>query len=97
MLQPNLHDATLNNLSLEWQAAVVSLKFRISVFAPETATLHAEGVTHLKCSLLMPWGPSSSVNAAILETRASDQLLTIEMQSGDVIEICCREVTSALE
>jgi hypothetical protein len=92
MLLPDLHDATFNNLSLEWETANASLEFRTGVSAPGVATIHADSVTNLKCSHLLPWGPSSSVNVATLETRTTDQLLTIEMQSGDVIEICCREV-----
>jgi hypothetical protein len=37
-------------------------------------------------------GPSSSVNAARVEELADGKLLTIEMQSGDVLEVRCSGV-----
>ena len=64
---PNLHDATLKSVNFGWEAAVVHLSFKIGVAASDVAVVQAEGVTSLKCSRLLPWGPSSSVNTTALE------------------------------
>ena len=89
---PDLHDATLNNMDFEWDAAIAHLTLKVGVAASDVAVIEAVGVTNIRCSRLLPWRPSSSVNSTTLEARAGGRCLTIEMQSGDVLEICCREV-----
>jgi hypothetical protein len=78
-----LHDATLEKLSLDWGvgSAEVSLKT-----AGGIVLVRASGVTKLLCPRLYPWGPSSSVNQ-VRGPRAlgGASILEIEMQSGDVI------------
>jgi hypothetical protein len=89
---PDLHDATLKSVHFEWENARALLTFKIAVAAHAVTVVEAEGVTILKCPRLLPWGPSSSVNSTALETLVDGQSLIVEMQSGDVIEIRCREV-----
>lgn len=92
ILLPDLHDATLKNVNFDWEAAMVLLTFKIGVAASDVALIKAQGVTNLKCPRLLPWGRSSSVNSTAIEPFADGQFLSIEMQSGDVLEIFCREV-----
>jgi hypothetical protein len=88
----DLHDATLKNVSLEWQTAIALLTFKIGIADSDVAIVEAKGVTNLNCPRLLPWGPSSSVNSAGLEEHADGRCLTIEMQSGDFLESFCREI-----
>ena len=85
-----LHDATLNTVNLDWPRGIVRLAFTVDVDV--LRIIEATGVTELKCPRLLPWGPSNSVNSSVVKTVADGQCLTIEMQSGDVLEVCCREV-----
>jgi len=71
---------------------VVGVSFKTGVDASDVAVVEVEGVTSLKCPRLFPWGPSCSVNTTALEQLADGQLLTVEMQSGDVLEVCGRGV-----
>jgi hypothetical protein len=89
---PDLHDATLRTVNFEWGSGTAHLRLKIGVGTFDVAIVEARGVTNLKCPRLFPWGPSSSVNTTALEELAGGQLLTIEMQSGDVLEISCRAV-----
>lgn len=89
---PDLHDATLKSVNFGWEAAVIQLTFKVGVGASDVAIVEAEGVTSLKCPRLLPWGPSNSVNTTALTELADGQFLTVEMQSGDVLEIRCRGV-----
>ncbi|MGB7621436.1 MAG: hypothetical protein WBN92_03715 [Terriglobia bacterium] len=88
----DLHDATLIDIRFEWEAAVVVLTLKVGESAIDTAVVEANGVTDLKCPHLMPWGRSKSVNSTSLKKEGDGQLLAIEMQSGDTLEIFCREV-----
>jgi hypothetical protein len=88
---PELRDATLINISLEWAAGVALVTFRFHGFGG--MVVEAKDLFELKCPRLLPWGPSNSVNSAELKTLLGSQCLTIEMQSGDVLEISCREVS----
>jgi hypothetical protein len=88
---PNLHDATLNAVNFDWSSGIVHITLEISVAT--FGVIEARGVTtELRCPRLLAWGPSSSINSAAVETLAEVQRLKIEMQSGDVLEICAREV-----
>jgi len=89
----DLHDATLKTVEFGWEAAVIRLMLKIGPAPSDLAVLEAHGVTSLVCPRLCPWGPSSSVNAATIEALADGKLLTVEMQSGDVLEVRCVEVS----
>ena len=43
-------------------------------------------------SSAFPVGPSDSVNEAKVQSCTAGLCLTIEMQSGDLLEITCKEV-----
>ena len=96
MLLSDLHDATLQSLSFNWANASATLTFELCAVESEFVIVEASGVTNLQCPRVQPWGPSNSVNSAALETQAVGQLLTIEMQSGDVIEIRCQKARTEL-
>jgi hypothetical protein len=92
-----LHDATLDLLKFDWRQGTLQITLRTGVGEFDTAVLEVSGVSDLRCPRLLPWGPSSSINCTKLEqlTDAS-YMLTIEMQSGDVIEVRCRDISIEL-
>ena len=52
-------------------------------------SIRAYGLTKLRCSRLMPLGPSEFINSATYTESEHGQVLLIEMQTGDEIEIVC--------
>jgi hypothetical protein len=92
---PNLHDSILIDVNLEWKTAIARLTFELSYDTskpePPPVVIQASGVTDMKCPRLLPWGPSIYVNAGTLSEIDNGQLISIEMQSGDLIQISCRE------
>lgn len=90
---PKLHDATLESFTLQWEEGVAHVRLSTGMNGTGVVTLEASGVLRALCPRVFPWGPSDSVNEVKLEQVADGRLLSIEMQSGDVLEVCCREVT----
>jgi hypothetical protein len=88
----DLHDAMLESLDLDWNSALLQLSLRTGILGFEEILIQASGTTDLSCPRQMPWGPSNSVNSASLETLPTGIKLTIEMQSGDLIEVSCESV-----
>jgi hypothetical protein len=83
-----LHDATFVMLEVDWASG--ELRFRFATPAG-AACLHARRFSELECPRLHPWGPSVSVNRATAGSAERGVRLTIEMQSGDVIEACAED------
>jgi hypothetical protein len=83
----SLHDWTLISITLHWESGKLTAEFRGADSA--IRLLIAKDVCDLKVPRTYPWGSSVSVNGISLvsETSAERKSLTIEMQSGDVIEI----------
>jgi hypothetical protein len=59
---------------------------------PCLVDLEVTEVEGIVCPRLFPWGPSSSVNEVKLLSTAAGVTLVIEMQSGDLLKINCKEV-----
>ena len=89
-MTPDLHDATLTLIEVDWVEKLATLTFQRSKGAVIVAVL--------SCSRLIlprdePWGPSSSVNLIEVEEGGRVPVrLSIEMQSGDVILIEGEEI-----
>jgi hypothetical protein len=90
---PKLHDATLESRTLHWGEGVVHVRLSTDMNGAGVVILEASGVLRAVCPRVFPWGPSDSVNEVKLEQVANGRLLSLEMQSGDVLEVCCREVS----
>ena len=90
---PRLHDATLENIRLDWKAGTILLNLQVGSAAYDVGIIKAEGVTDLICPRLMPWGPSNSVNSISAKDIPGGKLIEVEMQSGDLIKIQCRTAT----
>ena len=86
---PDLHDATLQSIHLDWVVGTVSISLQVGPTALNRCEIRAEGVTNFIYPRLMPWGPSTSVNHVSTEEVAGGRVIAMEMQSGDQIEICC--------
>jgi len=82
-----MHDWTLIAIHLDWTIGrvVIELRNRRSI----NVALVAERVSALHVPRLQDWGPSASINEVKGPTDiVGGKRLSIEMQSGDVIEIC---------
>jgi len=82
-----LHDASLRHIDLDWAAR--TLRIELTVFYKRDAdavlsTLTFSGVRYVSIPRRDPWGPSVFVNTKAFTPPG---LYTIEVQSGDMIEI----------
>ena len=77
-----LHDATLESVTMTWKEAEVSAKVLLLGGIGATLTFHE--VTNAVLPRELPWGLSSSINAA---RALPEGLYEIEMQSGDRLHI----------
>jgi hypothetical protein len=88
MDMPDLHDATLVDLSLQWgERSTLVARFRQG--ARRFVALTVFDVKLLHCPHENPWGPSVSVNRvrSAPGARAGLQRIEIEIQSGDTISV----------
>jgi hypothetical protein len=86
---PNLHDAILESVEIDWQAATATLRLELVGDPPPTLALVLSGVREVHISREEPWGPSVQVNVAeYLDTnQQGDLTLRLELQSGDEIRL----------
>jgi hypothetical protein len=82
-----MHDWTLVSLSLDWKIGLATVQLLNS--RSEVVILSAAGVSLLRIPRQHEWGRSVSVNTVIGPTPLANgqQLVQLEIQSGDVIEI----------
>jgi hypothetical protein len=71
----------------------VELVFIKGVERDDFLTLQVKSLQSLSCPRHLPWGPSNSVNEVMLQSTGSGLALSIEMQSGDLIEVLCDGVS----
>jgi len=90
----NMHDWMLENVEVDWPSGCVSL--RLSGYNE-----HANIIAQKFLSVIVPkkenWGPSVSVNTmkwTKLDNGAT--VLSIEMQTGDVVEITAGSIDVSL-
>lgn len=91
---PDLHDATLVGLELQWSQGTVVVTVRTAAGPVELAM---SNITQLQCTRTMPWGASVSIDKARIVSLAPDSSstvfeLVIEIQSGDHIRIIGRAI-----
>jgi len=81
-----MHDWTFVTAAVDWKEGTARLEF---VSSDGLKVVKARGVTDLRLPRKLPWGPSISVNRCDGPTKQEDggHSLTIEMQSGDTIEL----------
>lgn len=81
-----MHDWTLLSISFAWKAGTVRLVFRD--LSSQTVTLVGKSVSSLRIPRIQEWGPSESVNEVTGPLDVGNlKQLSLEMQSGDVIEV----------
>lgn len=81
------HDAALGLIRLDWPSGVLAVEMSLSREPPAGATVLLHGTTRLTVPRSQPWGRSVSVNTAkVVSVTGAGVALSIEMQSGDVIE-----------
>lgn len=82
-----MHDWILVSILVEWAKGIVTINFDTHEFGVVQVT--ATGLVKLLVPKLEEWGESVSVNEyeGPVELTDGNQSLTIEMQSGDKIEL----------
>lgn len=86
---PNLHDAVLGDVHVDWEAGTATVQFR--PVPGEPLVLHAYGVLEVRLDKREPWGPSVFVNSVTSnEVSPGGEQLVIQMQSGDPLVITAR-------
>jgi hypothetical protein len=95
---PNLHDATLLDLSLQW-GKTSTLIARFQGGHGQLIVLTVLDVKLLHCPRENPWGPSVSVNDVSSTPGSGADLhrIAIEIQSGDTILVEGNAVEWAVE
>jgi hypothetical protein len=97
---PNLHDAILRTIEIDWETGRASCKLSVwlrSPVADRTVEMRTVVVrlTSLKGATIPrgePWGPSIYVNSGQLRRDEATAEFSMEMQSGD--EILLRAATA---
>lgn len=88
-----LHDATLEQVNVDWRSGMTNLHVKLSSAAPPNcayADIMFEGVSMIVCPRRMPWGRNYQINVITITAREDNsQIIQIEMQSGDIIVIEC--------
>lgn len=94
---PDLHDATLLDLSLQWgKTATLTARFRRG--DRSVVLLNLSDLKLLHCPHESPWGPSVSVNDVRSTPRGrAGHRIEIELQSGDTILVEGDAVEWAIE
>jgi hypothetical protein len=88
---PNLHDAILERVLVDWTARTASVE--CGTGADTRLLLVAHEIREVRCDKREPWGPSDSINSVYVDdSTESEMALYIEMQSGDDILIVGRKL-----
>ena len=88
-----MHDWTLVSLMVEWIKGVVTITFKNN--DSKQVFLVAEGLADLKIPKREDWGESISVNEieGLNSLDNGNSFITIEIQSGDKIELEARSIS----
>lgn len=85
-----LHDGQLRTLSLDWKRGTARME--ISAGNNVSIQISARGVATFEAPRQQPWGPSDFILSAYFTDTKGPSSLTIEMQSGDVIQLLASEI-----
>jgi hypothetical protein len=81
---PNLHDATLERVIVDWTARSASIHCATVSRGP--VVLLVSGISEVRIDCRQPWGPSVSINQTYVDDSNQPEVaLYVEMQSGDPI------------
>ena len=81
-----MHDWTLVSISFTWKPGTVRLVFRDP--SSQVVTLVGEDVRSLRIPRIQEWGSSESVNEVLGPMDVGNlKQLSVEIQSGDVLEV----------
>ena len=86
-LSPRLHDATIVAIVVDYAMGVVTVGMRLSEPGTPNAELRASGFTALMLPRAALWGPSASVNTAIVSDADDGVCLHLYLQSGDKLVV----------
>jgi hypothetical protein len=82
-----MHDWTLQSIHVDWISGIAKIELKDSTSM--IRTIEVKDLMNVTIPRRNPWGESVSVNEAIhsVEDVTKEHLLTIEMQSGDLIKV----------
>jgi hypothetical protein len=87
---PNMHDAILESIEIEWESGTTSLRLGLVGSPPPKLVLVFSDVREIHVPREQPWGPSVSVNTVEHTEDDGDSncvTMRLKMQSGDEIKI----------
>jgi hypothetical protein len=88
---PNLHDALLECVRVDWRAGTASIECGTPADARTVLVVHH--VREVRVDKREPWGRSESINSVYVdESNDSEVALYIEVQSGDDILVVGRSL-----
>ncbi len=91
-LSPQLHDATIVTIVVDYATGVVTVGLRLSERGTPSAELKACGFTAVLLPRAEPWGHSASVNKAIVSDADDGVHLHLYLQSGDELAVHARTI-----
>jgi hypothetical protein len=89
-----LHDAVLLSMEHHWGEKRLCCIFLPVSHEPQPLSLTFDGVIDIHIPAMEPWGPSNSVNTISCGGDRDALDFVIEMQSGDLIKIKAKSLTS---
>lgn len=84
---PNLHDAKLISLLFDWKSKTLECLLEPVSSGGETLRLFIKGVSNILIPAKDAWGKSEYINKFSEKELAECFLFSIEMQSGDTLEV----------
>lgn len=88
-----LHDSKLRSLSLDWKRGWARLQ--ICAWNDVSVQISARKVAAVNAPRHEPWGPSDFILSAYFSEAEGRSGLTIEMQSGDVVQLLAGDIDVA--
>lgn len=89
-LEGNLHDWTLQTISVDWIQSKVWVICKGS--NSQIQQIQVENFIEIYIPKKETWGKSQSINQLTLSKKDNHQLLQIEMQSGDTLIIEAKNI-----
>jgi hypothetical protein len=91
----SLHDTLLDTVAIDYRdsSVVFSVRMLLQAGQPQKiGRIELKGLKELKLGSEQPWGPSTSINSAHIESAGDLQRLLIELQSGDEIVAVAKSI-----
>jgi hypothetical protein len=93
----DFHDSSLLSIALDWSSGELKISFKLSDVHATAVTLLAKETNLFVCKRDFPWGKSVSINEVAVEEKEAFRRILVRVQSGDDLEIGCRDAFVRVE